>query len=100
MLEAGQVVLSLSGHDKDSFYVVVKLGDGCCWIADGKRRSLLRPKKKNPRHLRATAKRVQLSDALTDRALRRTLAQLCQEAPDPSSTREESCACQNKTSSR
>lgn len=100
MLEAGRVVLSLSGHDKDSFYVVVKLEQGACWIADGKTRPLARPKKKNPRHVRATNKRIALTAETTDRFLRRALAQLCQQTPDPLSTREEDCPCQSKTSSK
>ena len=36
MLKRGQVVRSAAGHDKDSFYVVVRVeADGYCAIADG-----------------------------------------------------------------
>ncbi len=99
MREVGQVVLSLSGHDKDRLYVVVKAEDGFCYIADGRRRRLGAPKKKNPRHLRATALYIRPDRMESDKALRRALVMLGQEA-DPASTREESCLCQKKTSSR
>lgn len=88
-LKTGRVVKSLSGHDKDKYYVVVRIGEGLCWIADGKRRKLCSPKKKNPRHLQATSKMIELQDVQSDRALRRALAQLCQVSPDQVSDREE-----------
>mgnify|MGYP001083646661 CR=1 FL=1 len=71
MLQKGQVVYSAAGHDKDSFYVVVEVDrDGCCRIADGS------PKRKNPKHLRATRGVIQLAQIGSDRALRRALAAL------------------------
>ena len=77
MLQKGQVVYSAAGHDKDSFYVVVEVDrDGCCRIADGRRRGLGSPKRKNPKHLRATHGVIQLAQIGSDRALRRALAAL------------------------
>lgn len=50
MLEYGEVVFSAAGHDKGSFYAVVGAGeDGSPLIADGKRRKLVSPKRKNPK---------------------------------------------------
>ena len=83
MLEKGQVVRSAAGHDKDSCYVVVRVEpDGFCAIADGKRRKLERPKRKNPRHLRPTREWVELTDIASDRALRRLLASLRPQEPE------------------
>ena len=77
MLQKGQVVYSAAGHDKDSFYVVVEVDrDGCCRIADGRRRGLGSPKRKNPKHLRSTRGVIQLAQIGSDRALRRALAAL------------------------
>ena len=77
MLQKGQVVYSAAGHDKDSFYVVVEVDrDGCCRIADGRRRGLGSPKRKNPKYLRATRGVIQLAQIGSDRALRRALAAL------------------------
>jgi len=77
MLQQGQVVYSAAGHDKDSFYVVVAVeGDGSCRIADGRRRKLAAPKRKNPKHLRPTRRFLEPAELRSDRALRRALAAL------------------------
>lgn len=76
MLKTGQVVLSLRGRDKDSFFVVTKVEGGFCWVADGGERPLSRPKRKNPKHLRLTGWTVEPCDAATDRQLRRKLREL------------------------
>ena len=82
MLKEGQVVRSAAGHDKDGSFVVVRVEpDGYCAIADGKRRTLERPKRKNPRHLRPTRQWVELRDIASDRALRRILRRLDAEEP-------------------
>lgn len=82
MLQQGQVVYSAAGHDKGSFYVVVEVeGDGSCRIADGRRRSLRNPKRKNPKHLRPTRSALEPAQIGSDRALRRALAALRPEQP-------------------
>lgn len=90
MLEAGRVVWSLGGHDKGRLYLVVRVAEDGCYIADGKRRPLGNPKRKNPRHLLATHLEIPPHHLTSDRALRRRLAQLSQET-GPAPTREESC---------
>ena len=47
-----QLAVSLAGHDKGSVYVIVGEEDGVIRLADGKTRTLLSPKKKNPMHIR------------------------------------------------
>lgn len=77
MFYEGQVVSSAAGHDKGGLYLVVRVeGDGWCRIADGKRRRLAAPKRKNPRHLRPTWQRLGPEAVRSDRALRRALAGL------------------------
>ena len=49
--ETGQIVKSLAGHDKDSFYMVVRAEGNFIWAADGKKHKLKDPKKKNIRHV-------------------------------------------------
>ncbi len=53
--KAGQVVTSRAGRDAGRAYVVVAVQpDGVVLVADGQRRTVARPKRKNPRHLMAT----------------------------------------------
>ena len=49
--EAGQIVKSLAGHDKDSYYMIVRVEGNFIWAADGTRHKLEDPKKKNIRHV-------------------------------------------------
>ena len=84
MFQCGEVVFSAAGHDKERFYAVVEVGeDGGPLIADGKRRKLQSPKRKNPKHLRPTGKQVELAGIGSDRALRRALAALGLTDPGP-----------------
>ena len=84
MFQCGEVVFSAAGHDKERFYAVVEVGeDGCPLIADGKRRKLQSPKRKNSKHLRPTGKQVELAGIGSDRALRRALAALGLTDPGP-----------------
>ena len=52
-MEPGTVVISLAGRDKGYYLCVVGGESGCVLVCDGKERPLGRPKKKNPKHLRA-----------------------------------------------
>jgi ribosomal protein L14E/L6E/L27E len=63
---------SAAGHDKGSWYVIVKQDSGYAYIADGRRRKLLEPKKKNIKHIEITRKSVRL-DFYTDKSLRKAL---------------------------
>lgn len=52
----GDVVISLSGHDKNKIFLVVSI-DKCQFLAiiDGKARKKVNPKRKNPKHLQFVA---------------------------------------------
>lgn len=74
MLKSGQIVKSIAGHDKNSFYMVVETASGYVTIADGKTRKLGKPKRKNPLHVRATKALLDVSLIVTDKKLRNALA--------------------------
>lgn len=50
----GQFVVSKQGRDNGTCYVVLKIEDQFCYVADGRKTSYLKPKKKNVKHLQAT----------------------------------------------
>lgn len=52
--QRGSVVCSRAGHDKGSFYTVIRIQDGFAYVADGYRRKSDDPKKKNILHLAYT----------------------------------------------
>ena len=68
------LVKSVAGHDKGSWYAVVKREDSVVYIADGRRRKLAAPKRKNIKHVAETNKTVRL-DYFTDKSLRKALWQ-------------------------
>jgi ribosomal protein L14E/L6E/L27E len=68
----GTIVKSTSGHDKDSFYVIVGYDGGKPLIADGRRRKLEKPKAKNSKHIEKTNTAADMAD-LTDKKLRALL---------------------------
>ena len=71
---------SSAGHDKGRLYAVTDVSDGIVFLADGRRRKLSAPKKKNAKHViflpdgefRAVSGKT--GDGMTDAALRRMLA--------------------------
>lgn len=71
-LQEGMVVCAIAGKEKDGFYIVTSVEGTYVLLADGKRRTLERPKRKNVRHIRPTSTRWEL-EGLTDRSLRRRL---------------------------
>jgi ribosomal protein L14E/L6E/L27E len=63
---------SKAGHDKGSWYVIVREENGCVYIADGRRRKLESPKRKNVRHVQITKKVIDL-EFYTNKSLRKAL---------------------------
>lgn len=75
-MERGRVILSLAGRDKGMFLAVTGvLPDGSVLAADGKGRPLLKPKRKNQKHVQATHASLALT-GMSDRALRTALRAL------------------------
>ncbi len=50
-IRVGSVVLSKQGRDKDMYFLVVSVGKGFVYLADGGMRKLSAPKKKNIKHV-------------------------------------------------
>lgn len=72
-VQIGNIVKSMSGHDKDSFYIVVKCENEFAYIVDGRSRKLLKPKRKNTKHLAKTKIVVDMTKLDTDKKVRRQL---------------------------
>jgi len=56
LLKVGQVVISRQGKDAGDWYVVVGYDEkaGFVLVANGKKRTIASPKRKNPKHLQPT----------------------------------------------
>lgn len=80
----GQIVLAKAGRDAGRFFLVTALEGADLLLADGCRRTLAKPKRKNPAHVQATAQTLS-AEGLTDRALRTALAPLNAAASKPQS---------------
>ena len=50
----GRFAVSKCGHDAGEGYVIVSAAGNYCWVANGKNRTLVNPKKKNRVHLFVT----------------------------------------------
>ena len=83
MLKRGSVVVSSAGRDKGTVLAVLRLEPDGVWIADGRRRPLERPKRKNPRHVAETPFTAEEASMATNRELRRTLAAAKMKAASP-----------------
>ena len=70
--EKGTVVVSKAGRDKGYVMVVLDETEGYVIVADGKERPLDRPKRKNPKHLQKTGRKLGL-EQMTDKKLRTAL---------------------------
>ncbi len=83
--EKGMIVESVQGRDKGCFYVITEiLKDGFISVADGKKRTLSSPKKKNVKHVRLTAGNIADSGITTpwDKAFDNRVAYLLKSLKD------------------
>lgn len=55
-MKAGDIVKSLSGRDENGYFLVINADDGYAVIADGKTRTLNKPKRKNLKHVETVMK--------------------------------------------
>lgn len=62
-LQTGSIVMSAAGRDKGSYFCVVELKDGFCFLRDGSIHKLEKPKRKNIKHVINTPNVLQ-SEAL------------------------------------
>ena len=73
-IERGTLVVSLVGHDKSKVFVITEAEGDFVYIADGKTRSLFKPKRKKAKHLKPLNVKMDLDKyesvgGLTDGAL-------------------------------
>lgn len=73
--KVGMVVKAIAGKECGRLFAVVKADEKYIFIADGKKRKLQSPKRKNPKHLRSTDHIVDIND-ITDKKLRIVLGNL------------------------
>jgi ribosomal protein L14E/L6E/L27E len=91
-LEVGQLVKSLSGRDKGKIYLVTGIKDNRVLLADGRTRTLKKPKQKSRKHLQPyrlvmhEIKERFRQGALDDTAIRNSIRAVLMEneAKDPS----------------
>jgi len=98
--EFGRLCESKAGRDKGRSFIILKeLDEQYVWIADGKLRTLERPKKKKRMHLRlrpvvfTELQELQCSSQLKNSDIRKSLAQI-------NVAIKEETACLNKTLSK
>ena len=79
--QQAQIVRSLSGHDKDQLFCVLALDGSFVLLADGKRRRVENPKRKNMKHVQCmgefhhpTIEKVRAGEPVRNRELRAALA--------------------------
>lgn len=75
-MNVGTIVQSICGHDQASFYVVIAVDGDFCTIADGRRRKIEKPKRKNQKHLRCTTQIATPAEYKTNLQLRKRLWEL------------------------
>lgn len=78
----GMIVLAKAGREAGRFFIVAATDGAELLLADGKSRSLDKPKRKNPAHVQATGQTLSL-EGLTDKALRAVLNPLNEKAKSP-----------------
>ncbi len=70
MIKKGSIVLATAGKEKDGIYVVVKLDEDFVYLADGKRLSAFKPKKKSFKHVKLFTNDCLTEEEVSDTNLR------------------------------
>ena len=83
-IDAGSLVYSIAGRDKNNLFVVLKKENDFCYVANGRLRKVSSPKKKKLKHVKAAgAEYSELRDRIiegckvTDAEIRRSIAKIC-----------------------
>ena len=86
LFDISDVVISTAGHDKGEIFYVVSTDDQFLYLANGKDRSLDKPKRKKRRHVQKVlrsetrvAQKLASGDKVLNSELRRDLAYLSRE---------------------
>lgn len=80
-LRRGSAVISLAGKDKGTLLVVLCAEGQAAYVADGRKRRVQSPKRKNLRHLRDTGAVIEEHSMATNREIRRALSRLAEALP-------------------
>ena len=55
-LQKGDVVVATAGKEKNQIFVIASIDDKYCWLVDGDRLKLTKPKKKSLKHVQKALK--------------------------------------------
>ncbi len=77
----GMLAASKAGHDKDSVYVIIREDGEYIYVADGKSRTVERPKRKNKKHVQLIKKKraAELENGFTDLEMKRIIKEYLRE---------------------
>ena len=78
----GMLAVSKAGHDKRNIYVITGEDDEYVYLADGRKRTVAAPKKKNKKHIQIIRK-IQTerpNDGYSDLEIKRTIKRYQEEA--------------------
>ena len=78
----GMLAVSKAGHDKRKIYVITGEDDEYVYLADGRKRTVAAPKKKNKKHIQIISK-IQTerpNDGYSDLEIKRTIKRYQEEA--------------------
>lgn len=67
--EPGMLVRSLAGHDKGMLYIIIEEKNGMLMLADGKTRTMQRPKAKKVMHVQLIKEKLE-AEEFTDISIR------------------------------
>lgn len=67
----GVLAKSLAGHDKGELFVIIQEDREYVFLADGKKRSIEEPKRKNKKHIQVVYRGLDHKEKLTDEEIRR-----------------------------
>ncbi len=72
-MEKGAIVRSAAGHDKGRLYVVLCAEEKYLFLADGRRRTIEKPKKKQIKHVEFTGAGTDVSKLRLDAHVRKAI---------------------------
>ena len=77
----GMLATSKAGHDKDFVYVIIREDGEYIYVADGKSRTVERPKRKNKKHIQLIKKKrmPEPENGFSDLAIKRTIKEYLRE---------------------
>lgn len=71
----GMLATSKAGHDKDAVYVIIQEAGEYIYVADGRVRTVERPKRKNKKHIQIISKKrlAKPEDGFSDLEIKRII---------------------------